>query len=307
MSWRCRLLLAALFFGPALYFQLDGDMVLAVFCVVAGLAAFGGYRAGAASILALIVGFAAAIAYAPSIGLAQEWRLSQTIGTTGLTNRFLSIATAGLLIGLLVACIVTWLLQRIFAQRPQLERLNRWIGFGVGAVEGVVAVVFFLGGMMVIEPMERQVGKLRDADDVRGQLVSRFILTTADKTRESHLGPTIAAYNPFVRIPSLNKVEQIQRSVKVLGDPAQIDELLEHPSIQDLQQRPEMRHAMQQLRSDPELNEILQSGRPMSGEAMMTLMNHPAVLELIDQPGFVQEAMKLIQSSTVGQAVRLPN
>jgi uncharacterized membrane protein required for colicin V production len=307
MSWRCRLLFGVLFFGPALYFKFDGDVILSVVCAVAGLAAFGGYRAGAASILALIVGFAVAIAYAPAIGLAQEWRLSQTLGTTGLTNRFLSIAIAGLLIGAIVVCVVTWLLRRVFDRRPQLATLNRWIGFGFGAAEGVVAMVFFLGGMLVIEPIEREVGKRRDANDARGQKVSRFVLATTDLTRESLLGPTIAAYNPFVRIPSLNKVEQIQRSVQVLGDPTQIDQLLEHPSIQELQQRPEMRHAMEQLRSDAELNEILHSGRPMSAEAMMTLMNHPAVLDLIDQPGFVEEAMKLIRSSTVGQATRLQN
>lgn len=306
MSWRCRLLFGVLFFGPAFYFKFDGDVISSVICAVAGLAAFGGYRAGAASILALIVGFAVAITYAPAIGLAQEWRLSQTLGTTGLTNRFLSIAIAGLLIGTFVVCIVTWLLRRVFDRRPQLATLNRWIGFGFGAAEGVVAMVFFLGGMLVIEPIEREVGKHRDANDVRGQRVSRFVLATTDLTRESQLGPTIAAYNPFVRIPSLNKVEQIQRSVQVLGDPAQIHQLLEHPSIQELQQRPEMRHAMEQLRSDAELNEILQSPRPMSPEAVMTLMNHPAVLDLIDQPGFVEEAMKLIRSSTVGQAARLP-
>ncbi len=290
-----RLFFSLVFLGPAIYFALDGDVVTAAVCLAAGLAAFGGYRTGAAYIVAIVIAATAAIAYAPTIGLAQEWRFSQWLGTTGLTNRLLSVGLVGLLITMLIVLIVSLVISRFFARRPELDSLNRWLGFGLGAVEGVVAMLFFLGGMLVIEPIELQQREFRDADDVRGQAVSRFILLTSASTRDSRIGPAIVAYNPFTRIPSLNKVEEIQESVRVLSEPSQIQRLLEDPSIKQLQQRPEIRRVMSELQSDPDLQDILTSGNPMNRQTALTLMNHPAVLELLDQPGFLEEAAKVIR------------
>ena len=60
----------------------------------------------------------------------------------------------------------------------------------------------------------------------------------------------------------------------------------------------EMRRAMTELQKDPEIEEIRNSGRPIDGKAVITLMNHPAVLELIDQPGFMEQAKAIIQDPT---------
>ena len=304
MRFGRRLFLTLIFLGPALYFVSDGDLVMAAVCLAAGLAAFGGYRTGAAYIIAMVAAATVAIAFAPSIGLTQEWRLSQWLGTTGLTNRLLSVGLVGLLMTLLILFTVSLLLSRFFARRPRLDALNRWLGFGLGAVEGVVAIVLFLGGMLVIEPIELRQRAFREAGDVRGQVVSRFILSTSAHTRDSRIGPAIVAFNPFTRIPSLNKVEEIQQSVRVLSEPSQIQRLLEDPAMKQLQQRPEMRRAMSQLQSDPELQDILSSGKPIDRQTVFTLMNHPAILELLDQPGFLEEATKVMRTTTIGQSLR---
>lgn len=302
MPIRVRLLLLVAFCTPTLYFALSDDLVTATVCMASGIAAFGGYRTGAGYILAMLGAAAAAIAFAPSIGLSQEWRISQWLGTSGLTNRLLSVSLVGLLIGLVTLFLLSFLIRRVFANRPRLDSLNRWIGFAFGAVEGVIAMVLFLGGLMMIEPLELQRSELRDKNDVRGQAISRFILNTTASTRKSRIGPMLVAYNPFTRIPSLNQVEEIQQSVRVLSEPSQIQRLLEHPSIQQLQQRPEVRRVMSELQSDPDVQEILHSGNPMNRQAMMTLMNHPAVLELLDQPGFLEEAAEVVRTTTAGQA-----
>jgi uncharacterized membrane protein required for colicin V production len=299
MLLRWRLPLMVLFFGPAIYFASAGDYVLAAVCGAAGIAAFSGYRVGAVYIFTTIAAIAAAIAYAPSIGQTQEFRFTQWFGTTGLANRFLSIGVVGLLITFVLSSVVILLLRRMLAKRPRLDSLNRWLGFSIGGLEGVAAIVFFLGGMLIVEPIEQQRAELRDPADVRGRMLSKFILATAEKTRESRIGPMLETYNPFVRVPQLNRIQEVQQSVQVLSDPAQIEGLLHHPSIEQLQRRPEVRQAMQKLNSDPEIKDILHSGRPMDRTMAMTLLSHPAVLELVDQPGFMEEAAKVMQATNL--------
>ncbi|KKK73167.1 hypothetical protein LCGC14_2896540, partial [marine sediment metagenome] len=151
--------------------------------------------------------------------------------------------------------------------------------------------------LFVIDPIENAHAQSRSADDTRRQFLSKAISTTTEYTRASRLGPIIDQYNPFVRIPSLNKLEEVQKSVRVLSDPRKIDRLLKHPSIQQLQRRPEVRAVVRKLNDDPEIRNVLRSGRRMDRSMAMTLLNHPAVLELIDQPGFMEEATKVIRDA----------
>lgn len=299
------LLLSALFLLPAIHFLLQGDVILAGTCVIVGLAALAGYRAGAIASLAFFAAAATAITYAPSLGLNNEWRFGQWFGTTGLTNRLLSVLVIGLLIAGVVVGITGIIARQIKARRPILDRWDRWLGFALGAVEGAISVALLLGGLMVIEPLDRQLAEHRDPENPRAQAVSNWIQDTTAKTRSSRIGPALADYNPFVRIPTLNKFEEIQRSVQILGDSSRIQELLNHPAIQELQQSPAMRRTLTELQNDPEIEQILNSGRPIDGKAVVTLMNHPAVLELIDQPGFLEQAKALIQDPT-GSATMLP-
>jgi hypothetical protein len=239
---------------------------------------------------------------APSIGRAHEFRFEEWFGTTGLTNRILTISTIGILISLAVTTVWFIVTRLILLSRPRVDTMNRWVGFAIGGLEGAVAVMLFLGGMLILEPIERDRAEKRAAIDAEGPAVSDWILGISDGIYRSKLGPTIIANNPFKKIPQLNKVAEVQQSVQVLSDPEKIDELIHHPSIRKLQQRPEMRRAVDRLNGDPSIQEVLRSGRPMDRAAVMTLMNHPAVLELIDQPDFLEEAYKVIQQTSNEQS-----
>jgi hypothetical protein len=186
----------------------------------------------------------------------------------------------------------------VVLNRPRVDTTNRWVGFVIGGLEGAVAVLLFLGGILILEPIERDRAQRRDPSDTRGRMVSEWILGITDGVYRSQIGPAIIANNPFKKIPQLNKVAELQQSVQVLSDPTKIDEMIHHPSIIKLQERPEMRRAVDRLNGDPTIQEVLRSGRPMDRAAVMTLMNHPAVLELIDQPDFLEEAYKVIQQSS---------
>lgn len=299
MSLPAVLFFAALFFGSAIFFALRGDLVIAGAMVMIGFCSFAGFRSGASTMLAGLVAIGAAIALAPAIGVAQEWRFSEWFGTTGLTNRLISVVTVGVLISIVVTSVLLIIAGRVLASRPRAAAINRWLGFLVGGVEGIAVVTIFLGGLLVLEPIEQQRADQRDRLDERGRLVSRLILDVSGAIHDSAIGPQLVANNPFTTIPQLNRIEEVQQTAIVLSDPEQIDHLLHHPAIERLQQRPEMRQAVDRLNRDPEIQQILQSGQRLDRDAALTLMNHPVVLDLIDQPGFMDEAYEVIRQSAI--------
>jgi uncharacterized membrane protein required for colicin V production len=293
------LLLGGLFFGTAGCLHLRGDDIAAAFCVVTGIGALSGYRAGAASIATLLVAGAAAILLGPALGMSQQDRFTQWFGTTGLTNRFLSIGMMGLLIALASTAMLTVIARKLVRSWPELDTANRWLGFVVGAAQGAAALALFVGGMLVLEPIEQQRADLRDPADKLGKFLSQLILQSSQKARHSLLGPTLVEYNPMLRIPPLNKVKEVQQSAAVLSDPAEIQKLLQHPSIRQLQQQPEVRRVVQELHADPAIQNILRSGQRLDRGMAMTLLSHPAVMRLVDQPGFVDEASRVILNARV--------
>jgi uncharacterized membrane protein required for colicin V production len=286
------LLLITIFFAPAFFFATGGDYIAATICVMASLGALSGYQTGAAFMFASLAALAAAFTFAPTLGPSYELQFSEFFGTTGLTNRFLSVGAIGVLVLFAIAGGLLLIMSRVLDCRPGLERLNRCLGLGIGAVQGPAAVFFLLGGFLIIESMEQN----RPADQ-RRPIVSNLVLKTTELTRQSQLGPTIVAYNPFTRIPQLNKLQQVHRSVQVLRDPAQIQGVLNHPSIRQLQRRPEVREAIEKLAADPAIQELLHSGKKMDRSMAMLLLSHPAVMELVDQPGFLEEASQVINGA----------
>lgn len=293
MRFGVRLILCLAIYGTAAYFKFQGDYITGSILAVSGIAAFAGFRAGALGIFILLMGASIALWVAPTIGVTHEATFAEFFGTTGLTNRLASIVAVA--IGIVVlSAVVSKLISRRLIHRPRLDATNRWIGFALGGVEGAAMMVLLLGGVLMIEPRERERAPLRDPNDGRGQMISKFILKTSERVRQSSLGPAIIAYNPFETIPQLNKFEEIQDTVQVLKDPEKIQRMMYHPSIRQLQRSPEVQSVVDELWSDPEFNEILRS-RQIDAAAAMKLMNHPAVLRLLDQPGFVERAAEVIE------------
>jgi uncharacterized membrane protein required for colicin V production len=279
------------------YFGGAGDYVLAAACSISGFTAFMGFRVGAVVILGSVGAIGAAIAFAPPISYAHEFRFTEWFGTTGLLNRFLCVGVVGLTIALGITGLVILVAGRVFRNRTGLDMFNRWCGFGIGIVEGFVVCVLFLGGMLILDPIDTEAAQFQLADDSGKPFVAKAISSVTKYTRASRLGSFIENNNPFVHFPQLNKFEQVQKSMLVLSNPHKIDQLLNDPAIRELQRRPEVRTVIRKLMDDPEIREILQSDRLMDRSMAMTLLEHPAILELLDQPGFIEEATKVIRET----------
>jgi len=297
MPWKWRLLWMLIFYGPAGYCFTQGDYVLAAVIGFTGLAAFSGFRIGAIAIAASLAGIAAAITYAPELGIQQEWRLTEWFGTTGLLNRLIAIGSAGLLIGLAVLIVTQIVCGQFLRRHPSMNRSNRWLGFGVGTAEGLLAMLFLLGGVLVLEPIERERTANASVQSPSVQRLSTWVVVAAEHTRRSNIGPWIEAYNPLVRYPELNQIEEIRKSVVVLSDPSKIQQVIDHPDVQKLRQRPDVQAAYEQVMQDPRIRAALYSGQKMSKSTALLLLNHPALLRLIDQPGFVAAARQTIRNT----------
>lgn len=290
-----RLVFALALFGPAAFFGLEGDYLAAGVCGLAGVGALWGYRTGAISFLTSFVALAAAFMVAPAVGQSYEYHFSQWFGTTGLMNRIISIGVFGVLLAFVVAGLMMLISIKVFSTRPFLDSTNRWIGLILGAAQVPVGALFFIGGLMIVEPAVQQ--RVSDPNAPRAKFSTKLVLQTTEMARDSRVGPLVEAYNPFLRIPELNnRLEPMHRSMQVLSDPANIRQVMNHPSIRQLQQREDVRRTVEKLASDPEIQEVLGSGKPMDKSMAMVLLKHPAVLELIDQPEFLSQASQVINS-----------
>ncbi len=296
-SWKSRLFWSLLFFGPATYFGFQGDVIAAAMCSIAGMSGFAGYRAGAFSIFAWTMALISAFVLAPSIGMENAHRFTQWFGLTGLANRFLSIGVVGLLIGGFIMASLEYVMGRVVRRRQSLDRWNRRLGFTLGVAQGVFGLACFIGGMLMMEPIELKRVDRRTTDDPSSRFASNVILSTADSTRQSVLGPYLVRYNPVAMIPAINRVEEFNRTAEVLSDPLKMGMLLNAPEIQLLRQRPQIQSLVDQLQTDPTVREMVESGHSMTPSAAMKLLNHPAIMQLVDQPGFLEEASKAIQNA----------
>ena len=283
-----KLLIVAATLGGAGYCAHLGDYFASAVIVIVAVGAISGYRLGLTRMGASLAGFAAAVVFAPELGVTHEMRFHEWFGTTGLLNRFIAIGAIGAVIALSVTSILSIISTRIMRRRPALARTNSWLGFGGGALQAAVAVLLFVGGLLIVEPYQE---KLYSEANVEVPEASQVILKVTDYAHASKLGPYVEEYNPFKRIPQLNKFDQVQKSVQVLSDPSKISHLIHHPSVG---QHAKVKRAIAELLEDPEVRELLNSGKQIDRESAMKLLSHPAVMRLVDEPGFLEEATKVI-------------
>ena len=294
LSWPAFLFWAVFFFGPAAYFVNQGEYLLPVVLVAAGISAFSGYRMGALSIITGITALAAAIWFAPAIGVDHESQFQEWFGTTGLLNRGVSVAIVAVGISMLVWMMTYLSIGRLVRRRPRWDRMNRKTGFLIGMVQGVVGVVLLVGGLLYMEPMQRERLASQDIDVESAPVIVQMVFRATEKVDQSVIGPTIREHNPVEKIPQLNQIKQVQKTAAVLADPRQINRVMEHPRVIDLRDSAEVREAVTELKADEKLRSIFESGNPMDKETAMTLLSHPAVMNLVDQPGFLEKAKSAI-------------
>ena len=285
------------------YFCNQSDWIRAGATLAVGFAGFGGFRTGAIKAFALLASAAATFYLAPYLGMQIESTFSNWVGTTGVANRVYSILATGLVTFLLTSIVTIKLGNRILKGRSKLTLLNHWLGFALGAIEGGIVVVILLGGMVTIQQVNAERLSERIPPTGRAKLLADILDKTSEQTKVSRLWPLVNRFNPFEHVPQLSHVGEWQRSMEVLMDPSKVNALFQQPAIKQLKSREDVNNTLAELNQDPEIQKLLNSPKPASKELAVRLLNHPAVLELLDEPEFRAAAISAFRDTVMPTAV----
>ena len=286
------LICLALFGIPAAIFAWQQDYVLSGLLIIVAAGCISGFKVGAARTLATVAGIIAAVWFTPQFSGDLEPKLTEWISTTGLTNRLLSIGLIGGLIILVTVLVVGLISGSIFKRSRGLNSLNRWTGFLMGGAEAAVGLFVLLSGLIIVQPM-LPVSSVTEAPIEHA--ITTNVAKVVEQTEQSYIAPYIEKYNPFVKYPQLNRFAEVQSTVAVLQDPVAVKKIIYDPRIKALQEDPAMQEAIDKLKKDKTINKILRSGGPTDAAKVMQIMNSPVLLDLLDQPGFVEEASRVIE------------
>ena len=189
--------------GVVIFFAVNRDYFTASLAAVVTIAAFSGYRLGAAKLVAFLASGGIGLVYASTWGAA----IVTHFELTGQSSQAIATGGVGLtvvLVGIAVGHLVTRSVIRPFAT---LDALNCWSGLGVGALQGTVVVLLFIGGILAIAPTVRS--RLESGSERHPAWrirVAETVVSLAAATEESAFGPWLARNNPFVRFESLRDV-----------------------------------------------------------------------------------------------------
>ena len=212
----------------------------------------------------------------------------------------------GLLIAFVVGVIASVILKFILESRPRLSWFNGWLGFAAGGLNAAIAILFALGSIQTIAPLyqtqQQQIENgLQQNAGQAAQSVTSTVLMVDEQTRASRLGPIVEKWNPFVLIPQLNQFEKIQKTVTVMSDPQQVENLLQHPTIQEMSDDPEVKTAIDELLQSEDFQQLIKE-ESFDREAVMQVLESPQILKLIEQPGFLDKAMEVIDQTGTGSS-----
>ena len=258
-----------------------------------GLSCYLGYRIGAIRVLASVGGIVAAVYFAPQWAPSVEPVLNDWLSLSGLFNRATSLGLVGLGI-VVVSMLLGNLAGRLLLSKENegsADGLNRWSGLLLMGSEAVVGIALLLGGILTIFPKQEALPAFENSE----QNLNYQIDVIAAETRSGVIGRVLEKHNPFVKFPQLNKFKEIQQTFRTISNPAAMKQVITHPRITKLQNNPSIQTAITNLKSDKVIKDIIDSGEPLDSKKLMALLNSQDVIDLLDQPEFIDETSKIIE------------
>ncbi len=284
-----------LLFGiPAGVCIYKGDLVTGIALATIGLSCYLGYRTGAARALVSIGGILAGVYLAPQWAPSVEPFLTEWFSVSGLLNRAISLSAVGLAIVVACYCVARLFCRFFLSKNNSADGLNRWGGLFIMGAEATVGIALLLGGILMIYPEQKELPVLEESANLR-QRLNYQLNVVASTTRSGAIGTALKDHNPFVKFPQLNKFKEIQQTVRTISDPAKMKQIVTHPRIKDLQNNPSVQAAISKFEEDDSIQEILSGDEPLDSQKLMALLNSQVVMDLLDEPEFLDEATKIME------------
>jgi hypothetical protein len=186
------------------------DYVAASVVALATLMGISGYRMGATKALGLAGGIPLAFHFAPTVSawVGSLWGRFLGAPDPSLRIGIFCVVVLGMIVG--VAVCAYYIFRFFVADRPFMEASNRWLGTGLAVTYSFMLSLLFLGGILVVErTVARQArGSLMLAPGTMQAHLFDKLLDTAERTRNSTIGPYVKQWNPFNHVPLLAQLEQ---------------------------------------------------------------------------------------------------
>ena len=192
----------------AAYFWATDDRIAAAFISVVGITGMGGYWLGGTVVMASIIAMLGSSLFAKWIAEALGPAITELCGATGVLNGILAVCFGCLIIGLMAMLVVEIGWNRWMARRATLRLHDRALGLSLGAIQGVLLSMIFLGGSLIAEPYAERTRavKVETVGDFLRQCTADSVSRVASGARNSTLTAFVATCNPFERVPPLKKL-----------------------------------------------------------------------------------------------------
>lgn len=262
---RLRLIVAASVASLSLLVALLGGPVTAIVAILIAACILQGLWRGASEILGVLVGMFVAALLCQPIGRACEGAVASIAGTSGLANRFISIAVAAVVIAATVSAVASFALKRLWKSRQHAwMKWDHLLGGGVGLVEGAMLSFVVLWAPLTLEPIASAQATLQTVDATAEPSVARRVADWAGAVRASPLGGLASATNPASSSPMVQLLEDF---VFVARDPEAMEHFLNSEPIQRLRNLPSVGDAIRRLEADPQLTGLITGASPSPSNA----------------------------------------
>ncbi|MDB4679332.1 CvpA family protein [Rhodopirellula sp.] len=283
--------------APAAFFFVQSDPVSTALWLIAGSIAWMGYQMGFLFHAAMLLEVVALYFIAPSIAETYEQQVTNWTGATGLANRMIATGVIALVLGVGIAFGLQIILNS-YLNHGNRRRWNHWFGFLIGGVEGFMVLALLVGLFVTVSQHRKEnlaeswFGGGEEQEAERRTL--RWIEQTGERFEGSRLGAVLVGPRPLVEVQDWSAIQRTRTLLKFLTRPSGIKTLKQHPAYKDLSSSVEIQTLLKELKDDKAVREMFSSNSPLTAKQVLLLMNHPAILALLEDELFREKVTELI-------------
>lgn len=270
----------------ALAFALGGRVSAGVVAII-GLTTLQGLWRGAAEIVAILIAMVLGTILARPLGHALEGPIHSMSGTGGIANRVLAIVVAAALVTGIFSLIASRLTRAFLRSRPNLRAANRYLGAGLGLVEGIFLSLLLMWTVLTLAPVARAQAVAQGSEPTSP--VTQTLSRLDDAVRASAFSGLAQSTNPM---PDSELMQLATDFTEVMGHEEARRHLLESEPLKQIQGLPSVQAAIERVRADPELV-ALTGDKAISGEDLSRFLNSPTVLDILDHTTIVEDVRPL--------------
>lgn len=283
---------------PALLFFLQSDFVSLGLWVFGGVIAITGFRTGFLEQLSLILSIAVLLDIGEPVAKSIEDPINQWIGLTGLANRILGCLLVAVAVTLVIT-LVSRYMARKFLKEGNRERWNHWLGFISGGLIGLMILAYGVGIFSALAQHQRDNTPQSlfgaSGNGSPNSRAGRWIKNNGELIEQSTIGSAFVGPQPLLTVKEWRVVKDCRTIAAFLTQPSAIKSLKKFPAYQEIGQDKSIQTWLTEIKEDEELKEVFRSDRLVSMEQVILLLNHPAIMGLLDEPVFREKVVELFQ------------